>query len=56
MNKDCVDCYKIICPECKWEPDKKETELIRAGEIKKCSRCGWCPPIREKSPVKSPDL
>ncbi len=56
MDNNCVDCYKIICQKCKWEPNEQETQLIRAGEIKKCSKCGWSPPIREKSSVKTSDL
>jgi len=41
MNKDCDNCYKIICRNCLWKAEDTEVLSIQSGEISACPICGW---------------
>jgi hypothetical protein len=39
-EEDCVDCHKIKCKNCSWEPDAKELPKVLSGRLINCPDCG----------------
>jgi hypothetical protein len=42
-QEECEVCFKIVCRQCKWEPNEKELLLIQQGKLTACPVCGWVP-------------
>lgn len=42
-DKNCKDCYKIICRGCGWEPNDSELLQIQKGTLTTCPKCNWAP-------------
>jgi len=41
VGKDeCVDCNKIKCRNCGWEPDQEQEKKVLSGLLSKCPDCG----------------
>jgi len=41
MNQEeCIDCHKIKCKNCGWEPNEKEFSEVLAGRLTNCPDCG----------------
>lgn len=41
--EECIDCFKIKCRGCGWEPDDEELILVQTGQLTACPLCGWMP-------------
>lgn len=41
--QECVDCFKIKCRGCGWEPNEKEVHEVQSGILTTCPLCGWKP-------------
>jgi peptide subunit release factor 1 (eRF1) len=39
-QEECIDCYKIKCKNCGWEPNEKELSEVLAGKLTNCPDCG----------------
>ena len=46
-QRECEECYKIVCRGCQWEPSDDELRQIQNGDLTVCPRCGWSPGERD---------
>jgi NAD-dependent SIR2 family protein deacetylase len=40
IQEECVNCFKIKCKNCGWEPNGEELTEVLAGKLTNCPDCG----------------